>query len=360
VAIGADVDQSRERLLYEQALELARGLARDADFTVEEEGMVLTQAAARLLERLVAPLGGVWSSRQRREELIALALEALHLFRRDVDYRVQAGQVMFAPPPPGSDAPPGPDEEIKKLVEVKEGCRLSARREVLARLSLPRFFARYRDVAGVCADARSLESEFWSLYSLKTSLAGSRPPVKAAAVRMFATAEDKHAALVDAVRAASAEGCAVTVAVRRQAEAQAIQAALQAAGVEPGDAPAFALLPAHPAAAGAGGRRSRILVAELPDAARHVRRLQHETGADSCAVLLALDEEAVGARLGAALARLAQLALRRERELPPRLAAWFGGLAQRAAERAGRGARLELKARDRMLEDLLAFSGRQE
>lgn len=148
VALAAEADQSSERLRYEQALELARGLQAQADYTIEGDAIVLSEAAASVLERLVAPLGGAWASRQHRETLVALALEALHLFRRDVDYRVQGGQVLFPPRPAqdGAEAPPE-DAELQKLVEVKEGCRLSARQHLAAR-------ARSRASSGACMASR--------------------------------------------------------------------------------------------------------------------------------------------------------------------------------------------------------------
>ncbi|HEX2197008.1 MAG TPA: hypothetical protein VHG88_00075, partial [Burkholderiales bacterium] len=59
------------------------------------------------------------------------------------------------------------------------------------------------------------------------------------------------------------------------------------------------------------------------------------------------------------LTGLAKLAMRGKTELAPPLAAWLGRRAQRAAERAGRGLRSELKARDQALDDLLAFSGQR-
>ena len=349
VAIAGEADQSGERLLYEQALELARGLEAEADFIIRDNDIVLTEAAARLLERLVAPLGGVWRSRARREELVGLALEALHLFRRDVDYRVQAGQVIFPPRPVQAAEVPGPDEELQKLVEVKEGCRLSARREVIARISLPRFFARFAALAGTCADARSLERDFWDLYRLKTSLAAARAPGARYRARVFATAEDKYRALAAAAGDAAAQGGRITVALRRHAEAQAVQGLLEAAGLSREQVTIALLPPLQPR-----GEATTLLVAELPDAARHISRLQ---GTEPCTVLLSLDEEAVASRLGLVVSGIARLSLRGAAELPPLIAAWISRRAQRAAERAGRELRLDVKARDQALDDLLAFSG---
>jgi len=343
VVIAAQADQSRERLMYEQALELGRALAPETDYTVEEGSIRLTEPAARLLERLVAPLGGIWSARSRREELITWALEALHFVERDVDYRVENGRVVFSPPAEGTQEP-GPDElELRKLVEVKEGCRLSSRPEVLARMSVPRFFGRYARVAGACADARGLEHDFWSLYALRTARAGERPAGLTPACRVFLTAAAKRAAVVEQVRAGAA-----VIAVRSRAEAQALQAGLAEARLEAAIA-ALPVLQDHE-------QVTEIIVAELPAARRHIAQACRAYGVSSCTLLLSLEDDAVGGRF----AWIARLGAGPSGELSPRWSRWIARGAQRAAERAQRLARQDLGARDRVLDDLLAVSGRGE
>ncbi|OLC01729.1 MAG: hypothetical protein AUI15_04650 [Actinobacteria bacterium 13_2_20CM_2_66_6] len=341
VVIAAQADQSRERLMYEQALELARALAPDTDYTVEEGAIRLTQPAARLLERLVAPLGGIWSARSRREELITWALEALHFVERDADYRVENGRVVFLPPAEGTQEPEPDELELRKLVEVKEGCRLSSRPEVLARMSVPRFFGRYARVAGACADARGLEHDFWSLYALRTARAGARPAGLTPACRVFLTAAAKRAAVVEHVRAGAA-----VIAVRSRAEAQALHATCQGEIV---------MLPVLQAPAGVQEGLD-LLVAELPLARRHIAQACRAYGASACTLLLSLEDDAVGGRF----AWIARLGAGPSGELSPRRARWIARGAQRAAERAQRLARQDLGARDRALDDLLAVSGRGE
>ena len=347
IVITAQLDASRERLMYEQALELARTLAPETDFTVEEAAIRLTPSASLRLERLVAPLGGLWSARSRREELVALALEALHFVQQGSDYRVEGGRVVFPPPAPDAEEP-GPDElELRKLVEVKEGARLSSRPDVLARLSVPAFFARYSSLAGVCADASGLEAEFWTLYSLKTSRAGSPPASLMPACRVFLTAAAKRAALLERARQGGA-----LFAVRSRAEAQALQEVLKTAQIE---ATLIALPGLQPPAQQAGP--AELVVAELPLAARHVAHAAQAHLAHSVSLLLSLEDEAVARALGHAWAAAARLAAQGRDELPPRWAGWIARRAQRALERSQRMVRRELKARDRLLEDLLAVSG---
>ncbi len=351
LVIAGQADQSRERLMYEQALELARALAPEADYTVEEGSILLTEPAARLLERLVAPLGGIWSARQRREELITWALEALHFTQREVDYRVENGRVVF-PPPADAAEEPGPDElELRKLIEVKEGCRLSARPEVLARISVPRFFGRYAKVAGVCADAQGLEQEFWSLYALRTARAGQRAQPASTSSRVFLTAEAKRAAVLELVRGAAQAGRAALVAVRSRPQAQALQSALAEAGLQA----AVVLLPIMQMAPGQG-EPAELVVAELPVAGRHIAQACRAYVPGSCTLLLSLEDEAVGGRR----AWIARLGAGPSGELSTRWAAWIARGALRAAERAQSLSRQDLNARDRTLDDLLAVSGRGE
>ena len=348
LVISAPSDHARERLVYEQALELARTLEPETDYSSAEGEIHLTTSASRRLERLVSPLGGLWSARGRREELVGWALEALHFLKRGVDYRVENDRVVFPPVQPGAEEP-GPDElEVRKLVEVKEGCRLSARADVLARLSVPAFLSRYRTLAGVCADARGLEPEFWRLYALKTSRAGPAAAPLVSPPRLFLTSAAKRAALVESARAGG-----VTFAVRSRGAAQVLAEMLKSAELE---APIIAL-PVLQAPRSAGGE---LIVAELPLAARHVRQAARVVGASSASLLVSLEDEAVLQGLSPALRAFAGASARGRDELPRPLAGWLVGRAQRVHEHAQRLVRQELKTRDRLMEDLLAVSGPRE
>ena len=201
LVIASDAEQPRVRLVYEQALELARALSRGADFTLDDDGARLTETGMQRIGRLVGPLGGIWAARQRREDLVALALDALHLRERGVDYRVELDRVVLAKPEgDGAGEPSEGEVTLQRLIEVKEGCRLGVRPDVRARLSAPRFFRRYLHLAGACADARGSEGEFWALYGMKTTLAGASPGPIVCRPRIFATVAAKRLAVVDRAR----------------------------------------------------------------------------------------------------------------------------------------------------------------
>jgi preprotein translocase subunit SecA len=379
--LTGDKIRTQERLIYEQALEFARALAQVRDYTLDSEGTRLTDAGAQRIGRLVGPLAGIWTARQRREGLIVLALDVVHRLRHGVDYQVEQGRVIL-PQQEGEETAAEADQTVQRLIEVKEGCKLGSAPEVLARLSVPRFLRRYLRLAGTCADAGGCEGEFWGLYGLKTTLAGAAVPGPLRCpARLFRTASAKRTALLERVHALSAAGSAVLIAARTPSEAQALSQVLDKASIVPGilrgtggeaeqqalgrlNEPGGVALALHPAerniARAAGGTPVSVIVAELHDARRQVERIHRAFAADSCEMLLSLEDKAVAAQLGALAAAWARLGDAGAEELPAGQSQWLAGIAQRGIERSYAHVRQEVMSRDRQLDDQLAFSGKRE
>lgn len=357
LVISADADQARQRLVFEQALEIARALADGSDFAIGDGGAELTPAGADRLSRLVLPLGGTWIARQRSEQLVGAALDALHVLQRDRDYRVVQGRVVI-PEPEGE--PPEDEEEqdplLRGMLEVKEGCKLSGAQDVLTRLSVARFFGRYLRLAGACADARGLEREFWSLYSLRTRRCGPAQDAAAACgARVFVTTAARRAALVETAHVLLESGGQVVVALRAQEEAQALAPLLS--GIGGADRLKLNLHPAQRDIDAAPPGDTHLLLGELHEAARHVAQVRQAYGARRCGQFLALEDPGVSAAAGALAVAVARLAASTKGELPGAFAQWFFARAQRGAERAQAMQRRAAAQRERHLEDLLAFSG---
>jgi len=232
-----------DRLQCEQALELARALAAVQHFRIEPEGIALTESGAQALAQLAAPLGSRWETREQREVLCTAALEALHRLHRGSDYRVDQGRVIFPQAEEASAEPRDDAPLLRSMVEIKEGCQLSGAREVLARVSVPRFLRRYLHLAGACTDARGLEAGFWSSYGMKTTRAGSAAAPLQCVSRVFVSTASRRKVLLQTASDLVAGGGAVLVAVRSAAEAEALTAALEA--IEPREAVAVTLYPAH-------------------------------------------------------------------------------------------------------------------
>lgn len=377
--ISAESDHSQERLLYEQAIELARALEEEAEFFSDEEGVKLTATGSGRLARLTQPLGGLWSAQHRREDLICEALTALHYVARDRDYQIVGGRVVFPAPDPEQEGDAAPvDAMLQRLIEVKEGLKLAGKRDILGRVSVPRFFQRYLNLCGVCADAGGLEGEFWAMYRLKAERAG-RPvrPLQFGA-RVFATGEHMQRALERAI--GEATGQPLVVAFRTPAAAKAAMAALAAAELRPGllrgaddeqertalaaastpGALTVAISPAERSVALEGPPVLRLIVVEPPDSLRHLARMRRAYAARDCDVWLSLADEAVSNQLDLPGQAIAAMIGEDKGELPSGRAMWLARRIQRRIEQANVGLRRDVMMTDQYLGDLLAYSGTRD
>jgi preprotein translocase subunit SecA len=95
--ISAEGDGYDEQRLYEQALDMAKGLVPGEDFTISasERSLELAEQGKERVEDLAGWDGGMRVNRQQREELVRQALVALHLFSRDKHYLVKDGKVQI-------------------------------------------------------------------------------------------------------------------------------------------------------------------------------------------------------------------------------------------------------------------------
>src|SRR5262249_6727554 len=158
-----------ERRVYTAALAVAGRLTAGRDFLVDPRDRIvqLTEVGGAELDQFTRPLGGVWASRRRREELTRQALTALHLYHRDRHYVVRDRKVHVIDEFTGrlmSDR--WWERGLHQLSEVRGRCRVRAQHEPLARISYQRFFRRYLRLGGMTGTARETAGELWSVYRL--------------------------------------------------------------------------------------------------------------------------------------------------------------------------------------------------
>ncbi|HEX6692200.1 MAG TPA: preprotein translocase subunit SecA [Burkholderiales bacterium] len=380
--LSAPANRSGEEALYRQALEMARAL-KAADYVIEDGQIELTAAGEAALAEAAQPLGGLWNGPRRRERLVKQALSALHLFEADKHYLVRDGKVQIIDENTGRLMPDRSWEQgLHQLIEIKEEVEVTGQRETLARISYQRFFRRYLHLAGMTGTGAEVAGELWSVYRLRVARIPTNRPVRRtyAADRVFATAEEKWHAVLEAIRRRHATGQPVLVGTRSVAASEHLAKLLDAAGLE------YQLLNARQdeneaqivARAGEPGRITvatnmagrgtdiklppgivelgglHVICTERHDSGRIDRQLFGRCGRQgdpgSCETFVSVADELVTTHLKPA-GRLA----------PPQ---WAGraliALAQWRAERAHSQARRDLLAADEQLGDQLAFSGRGE
>jgi preprotein translocase subunit SecA len=386
--LSAGGEQAGADEMHRLALEFGQAMGEGDYRLTQEEGCELTPAGRQKLDRLAAPLGGVWKGPRRREQLVRQALSALHSFKRDQHYLVRDGKVQIIDEYTGRLMPDRSWERgLHQLIEMKEGVEVTAQRETLARISYQRFFRRYLHLCGMTGTAAEIVGELRAVYRMRVArIPTNRPPQRRQLpTRYFSSADGKWRAVVAAIVQRSRLGQPVLVGTRSVAASEHLARLLEEEGV------AFRLLNARQDKDEAGivaraGERGCVTVAtnmagrgtdirlgpgvaelgglhviatELHDAARIDRQLYGRCGRQgdpgSYEAILALDDDLVKTHL-----RLASRACRLLKRVPPVLGHAAFRLAQRKAERLHSRMRRDLLDLDEHLGNVLAFAGKGE
>jgi preprotein translocase subunit SecA len=223
---------------YAMALEIARRLVQGEDFRVlaGEKSIRLTPQGTRRIFELTRSLAGLWAMRRAREELIRQALSALHLFRRDAQYIVAGGKVQIVDEYTGRVMPDRSWEHgMHQLIEVKEGCAVTARNQTLARITYQQFFRRYRHLCGMTGTALEAAGELCAVYGLRVVRVPTNCPLRrrCAGTQVFSEAALKWDAVVEAANAAVEQGRAVLIGTRSVEASEHIGALLARGGLDP-------------------------------------------------------------------------------------------------------------------------------
>ncbi|MCC6608257.1 MAG: preprotein translocase subunit SecA [Burkholderiales bacterium] len=395
LVIAGRGDASGAKEMYEGALALAGRLAPETDFVLDrrEHQAHFTEAGRTKLDEWAVALPGVWSGRRRREELVAKALTALHLFQRDKHYLVHDGKIQIIDEYTGRVLPDRSWElGLHQMIEAKERVELTDQQASLARMTYQRFFRRYLRLSGMTGTASEIAGELWSVYRLPVVKVPTHRPLRRDdhGERVFVSEREKWAAIARRVRELHQQGRPVLIGTRSVAASELLSALLTTHGVkhqllnarqdkEEAEIVAQAGQPGRvTVATNMAGRGTDIMLArevvdrgglhviatELHESRRIDRQLfgrcarQGDPG--SFEAIVAAEDELMRTYLGAAArwtARHRGIAASRagQRVLRGLLRA-----AQRRAEASHARIRRELLRLDEQLGDMLAFSGRGE
>jgi preprotein translocase subunit SecA len=221
---------------YGNALSLAAKLVPLKDYEIVERDRLirLTQLGEGRLAEMTRDLPGIWRSRRSSEELVRLALKALHLFVREKDYLVRDGKVQIIDEYTGRLMPDRSWEYgLHQLIEAKEGCELTTRREPLARITYQRFFKRYLKLAGMTGTANEVAGELWSTYRLAVHSVPTHKPVQRKHLpnRVYATSDERWKAVAHRVVDLYQKGRPVLIGTRSVGASDYLSGLLREAGV---------------------------------------------------------------------------------------------------------------------------------
>jgi len=393
--ISTEVSAGDEALVAGQALDIARQLDIGEDFVIvlAERRIALTEAGHQRVVDLCHALGGVWAGAMRREELVTQALTALHIFVRDDHYLVREGKIQVIDEHTGrvmADRSWG--QGLHQLIEAKEGCEITPRKESLARISYQRFFRRYLHLSGMTGTAAEVVGELGSVYGLAVVRVPSHRPSRRTyrRDRIFATEQEKWRCIAERVDELHSKGIPVLLGTRSVASSEVASGLLAERGL------GYEVLSAKQdeeeagivASAGEKGRITiatnmagrgtdiklapgveelgglHVILSERHEAGRIDRQLigrcarQGDPG--NAEAILSLEDPLLAAYRGGPLEWLARgAAVFGEFIGGPAMRAWIG-FSQYRTERAQSKVRRNLLKSDKQMGDILSFSGRPE
>ncbi|MEV0597157.1 accessory Sec system translocase SecA2 [Nonomuraea cavernae] len=216
---------------------LARQLVRGYHYEVDDQArnVYLTPKGADTVENL---LGVELYDEHEPGVLIELnlALHAHALLTRDVDYIVRDGRVQLINPSRGRVAllqrwPDG----LQAAVEAKETLAPSEKGEILDSITVQGLIRRYPQISGMTGTAVAVSEQLGEFYGLKVAVIPSNRPCvrKDEPDRIYPTAPEKDAALVEEIQAAHATGRPILIGTLDVAESENLALLLQRRGLEP-------------------------------------------------------------------------------------------------------------------------------
>jgi preprotein translocase subunit SecA len=166
---------------YAKADRLARQLKKDLDFEVKEKEHTvnLTDEGVRAAEKLAGVESFYTAGNMEWPHLIDNSLKAHHLYKLDVNYVVQDGEVIIVDEFTGR-LMPGRNwsDGLHQAVEAKEGVKVKEETQTMATITLQNFFKLYDKICGMTGTAMTEAAEFWKIYKLDVIAIPTNRPMR--------------------------------------------------------------------------------------------------------------------------------------------------------------------------------------
>jgi preprotein translocase subunit SecA len=167
--LAAAVDRN-QNLVIDHALIIAKRLLADRDYTrskIDKKVQLTLGGKQRLADAAIVD-DALWQKNTRyREEMIALALSALHCFEKNRDYVVEDEEIKIVDANTGRIAVGRQwSRGLHQLIEAKEGVAGTQDQRTIIQLSFQRFFPRYLMLAGMSGTLNESAAELRRTYGL--------------------------------------------------------------------------------------------------------------------------------------------------------------------------------------------------
>jgi preprotein translocase subunit SecA len=163
------------------------------------------------------------------------ALKAHVLFKRDVEYIVEQGQVVLIDEHTGRKMPGRRlSEGLHQAIEAKEGVSIQAESQTLASTTFQNYFRLYGKLAGMTGTADTEAFEFRQIYGLEVMVIPTNVPTAREDLNdvVYLTREEKYDAIVEDVQACIEKGVPVLVGTASIDTSEEMSRRLQAAKID--------------------------------------------------------------------------------------------------------------------------------
>ncbi|MEZ6145937.1 MAG: preprotein translocase subunit SecA [Planctomycetaceae bacterium] len=166
---------------YPKADRIARQLKKDVDFEVKEKEHTchLTDEGVRRAEELAGVESFYTAGNMEWPHLIDNSLKAHHLYKLDVNYVVENGEVVIVDEHTGRKMHGRQwSDGLHQAVEAKEGVTIKETTQTLATITLQNFFKLYNKLCGMTGTAMTEANEFVKIYGLDVVAVPTNRPMQ--------------------------------------------------------------------------------------------------------------------------------------------------------------------------------------
>ncbi len=165
--ISGPAEESSET--YYKANALVPALRRDEDYLVDEKAssVSLTESGVDKVEKRLGVKNLYDGDNVELVHHVYQALKAHTLFKRDVNYVIEDGEIIIVDEFTGRKMPGRRwSDGLHQAVEAKEGMRIKEENQTLATITFQNYFRMYNKLAGMTGTADTEAEEFARIYNL--------------------------------------------------------------------------------------------------------------------------------------------------------------------------------------------------
>jgi len=233
--ISGPAEQSTEK--YGQVNRLIPRLVKEEDYKLDEKtrSATLTEEGVVKMEGLLGVSNLYEPSEIETLHHVNQALKAHTLFKRDVDYMLQDGEVVIVDEFTGRLMPGRRwSDGLHQAVEAKEGVKIERENQTLATITFQNYFRMYDKLSGMTGTAETEAEEFGKIYGLEVLVVPTHQPM----VRddrpdvVYKTEREKFNAVIEEIRECTVDQQPVLVGTISIENSEKLSAALKKVGMK--------------------------------------------------------------------------------------------------------------------------------